>query len=30
MYADTLFNTNSNNAKSFLDYIIKANGLTIL
>jgi hypothetical protein len=29
MYADALFNTNPNNAKSFLGYIIKVNGSTI-
>jgi hypothetical protein len=27
MYADASFNTNPNNAKSFLGYIIKVNGL---
>jgi hypothetical protein len=30
MYADASFNTNPDNAKSFLGYIMKVNGLTIL
>jgi hypothetical protein len=29
MYADALFNTNPNNAKSFSGYVIKVNSSTI-